>query len=86
MVMGSGHTLHDCLSMLNERHTTHPNLVRIWTDYLMTRTPSSQDLRDCVIAVKNMDTIKDIDVSHLPAIYGIGTMLSANKQSWPSSV
>lgn len=70
--------LQDCLRELSSRTKTHPNLTRIWNDYLTSRIPTSKDIYDCKVALNNMDDIRDIDASQLPAIYGIGSILKRN--------
>lgn len=72
-------TLEECLRLLSTRRTTHPHLTAIWTNYLTQHgtNPTPRDLRDCLVALGNMDTICDIDPAQLPAIYGIFTFLSS---------
>jgi hypothetical protein len=72
-------TLNVCLRLLSERAGTHPHLTSIWTNYLTQRTPSEQDLNDCCLAVRNMDTISDIDPAQLPAICGTLSFLSSHQ-------
>lgn len=75
----TGYDLQSCLRDLSNRTHTHPNLTKIWISYLSSRVPTYDDICDCRIALCNMDEICDIDSSLLPAIYGIGSILT-NKE------
>lgn len=65
----------ECFRRLEERSKTHPHLTSIWVNYLIQRKPTTKDLTDCMTALDNMEQITDIDAIHLPAIYGIGSIL-----------
>jgi len=75
-VMTRKPTTVECFKRLNERSKTHPHLTSIWVNYLIQRKPTAKDLNDCMTALDNMEQITDIDAIHIPAIYGIGSILS----------
>lgn len=54
-----------CLTMLNDKQSTHPNLTKMWIEYLSNKCQcnnglTNKDMSDCMNALELMNTITDI--------------------------
>lgn len=65
-----------CLTLLNQKSTTHPCLSKLWIDYFssMNNKPTYNELQNCLTAIEHMNTIPDLNDKQIQIIYGIGTM------------
>lgn len=55
-----------CLTSLNDKQTTHPNIAKMWINYLSNKYQTynslcEKDILDCMNAIEIMNTISDIN-------------------------
>ena len=54
-----------CLTLLNDKQLTHPNITKMWINYLSNKYHSNKmcekDILDCMNAIEIMNSISDIN-------------------------